>query len=355
MSNDGNSEASLRRRANITDLARHAGVSTATVDRVLNRRGGVRLPTVHRVLGAADRLGYLLPPELLSSYRPEPMRLAFVLPVGANRYLQLLAETIARSNDEMMPFNVECHADLITGFNPQALADRLRELAPHYDGVAFMALEHPLVREAVAALHAQGVFVLTLISDLSNSHRSAFVGMDNRSAGRTAGLLLGRFIGAADPSGNKVAMFAGSLSYRGHEEREMGFRHILAESFPALEVIGLREGHDDPASNYRQAKALVEQYPDLVGIYNVGGASEGIARALREARRPRRVVFIGHGLTAETRALLIDGTTDAIINVAPETLMRSAARIFCNLRDDRAALSGIDPIPIGVFLRENLP
>jgi LacI family transcriptional regulator len=287
------------------------------------------------------------------------MRLAFVLPQGANRYLQMMAETISQSAEEMQPYNVECHVDLVTSFNPKALADRLLSLGNDYDGVAFMALEHPLVREAVATLHAEGIFVLTLISDLSNSPRAAFVGMDNRSAGRTAGLLLGRFIGTTDASSNKVAMFAGSLSYRGHEEREMGFRHILAESFPELEVIGLREGQDDPASNYVLARALLDQHPDLVGIYNVGGASEGIARALAEARiigrRPRRVAFIGHGLTRETRAALVDGAIDAIINVPPEMLMRCAARIFCNLRDGRLPASGIDAIPIGIFLRENLP
>src|SRR6201996_1595999 len=297
-----------RRKANISDLARDAGVSTATVDRVLNRRGGVRLPTVHRVLNAAERLGYELPPGLLTGYQPRPMRLAFVLPQGANRYLQLMAETISHSAEEMQPYNVECHADLVTSFNPKALADRLLSLGEEYDGVAFMALEHPLVREAVATLHADGVFVLTLISDLSNSPRAAFVGMDNRSAGRTAGLLLGRFIGAADPSGDKVAMFAGSLSYRGHEEREMGFRHILAENFPELEVIGLREGQDDPELNYALAKGLLDQHPDLVGIYNVGGASEGIAQALAEARQSRPIAYIGHGLTPETRAHLVDGS-----------------------------------------------
>jgi len=86
-------DISFRRKANISDLARDAGVSTATVDRVLNRRGGVRLPTVHRVLNAADRLGYELPPGLLAGYQPRPMRLAFVLPQGANRYLQMMAET----------------------------------------------------------------------------------------------------------------------------------------------------------------------------------------------------------------------------------------------------------------------
>jgi LacI family transcriptional regulator len=354
MTTDDTSEL-LRRKTNIGDLAKEAGVSTATVDRVINRRGGVRLPTVHRVLNAAERLGYQLPTDILANTRPEPMRLAFVLPMGANRYLQMLAETIGRSAEEMKPLNVECQVDLVTSFNPKALADRLNSLAGEFDGVAFMALEHPLVREAVAALDAEDMFVLTLISDLSNSARAAFVGMDNRAAGRTAGLLLGRFIGAPDEAHNKVAMFAGSLSYRGHEEREMGFRHILAESFPWLEVIGLREGRDDPASNFLQAQTLLQQNPDLIGIYNVGGASEGIARALVQAKRERRVAFIGHGLTRETRTLLVDGHIDAIINVAPETLMRSAVRIFCNLRDGRPSASGVDPIPIGIFLSENLP
>ena len=218
---------------------------------MLNRRGGVRLPTIYRVLSAAGRLGYQLPPDLLAGYQPPPMRLAFVLPEGANRYLQMMAQTVSQSAEEMKPHNVDCRPALVTSFNPKALADRLRSLASDYDGVAFMALEHPLVREAAAALHADGVHVLTLISDLSKSARTAFVGMDNRAAGRTAGLLLGRFIGAAHPSGTKVAMFAGSLSYRGHEEREMGFGDILAENFPTLEVIGLREGQDDPERNYQ--------------------------------------------------------------------------------------------------------
>src|SRR5437868_3385420 len=99
MSSDDTSDLTLRRKANISDLARDAGVSTATVDRVINRRGGVRLPTIHRVISAADRLGYQLPPDILANHQPEPMRLAFVLPMGANRYLQMLADTVGRSGE----------------------------------------------------------------------------------------------------------------------------------------------------------------------------------------------------------------------------------------------------------------
>jgi LacI family transcriptional regulator len=348
-------EAPERQRIGIDDVARTAGVSTATVDRVLHQRGGVRQATAHRVLNVAVELGYLPQADLLASLQPRPMRLAFVLPAGTNRYLRLFADTINAPGDEVAASNVICRCHTIEGFNPKALAARLLLLGREHDGVAFMALEHPLVREAVHALHERGVFVLTLISDIANTPRATFVGMDNRAAGRTAGLLLGRFIGSAPQPSGKVAIFAGSLSYRGHEEREMGFRHIVAESFPWLEVVGLREGHDDPDNNYRQTQQLLSQHPDIVGIYNVGGASEGIVRALKEVRRAHQVAFVGHGLTPETRALLVDGSMDALINVTPHALMRNAVRIFNNLRDRRPVESGVEPIPIGIVLRENLP
>jgi LacI family transcriptional regulator len=340
-------------RPRIDDVARAAGVSTATVDRVLNQRSGVRSATAHRVLSVAGQLGYLPQRDLYASLRPKPMQLSFVLPTGTNRYLHMLGDTINRAADTLAPFNVRCRCLTTEGFDPQA--SRLLRLARNSDGVAFMPLEHPVVREAVNTLHERGVPTVTLISDMTNSPRAAFVGMDNRAAGRSAGLLLGRFIGARAQRDCKVALFAGSLAYRGHEEREMGFQHLLTETFPAIHVVALREGHDDALSNYRLARQLLQQHPDLAGIYNVGGASEGVARALAEAGRTHEVVFIGHGLTTETRTLLIDGSMDAVINVFPQTLVHNSVRVFSNLRDGQPPLTGVEPVRISIVLRENLP
>ena len=99
-----------------------------------------------------------------------------------------------------------------------------------------------MVRETVAALHAKGKSVVTIVSDISNSSRIAYVGLDNRAVGRTAAYLLGRFAG---PARGSVALIAASRTYRAHEEREMGFLSLIAESFPDLKVVSLREGHDD--------------------------------------------------------------------------------------------------------------
>lgn len=339
-------------RINITDVARHAGVSTATVDRVLNQRPGVRPNTAQRVLRSATALGYLPQEDLHKALRPQAMRLTFMLPGGTNRFLNMLGDHVQIAKDQLEHFNVQCRTHFFEGFDPQGLVKDLLRAGKRSDGIAVMALEHPLVREAVNTLADQGVHVITLISDLSSSRRAAYVGLDNRAAGRSAGLLLGRFIGART---GKVAMIAGSRHYRGHEEREMGFQHILEEKFPGLQVVGLREGHDDADTNYRQTRQLLEQYRDLVGIYNIGGASDGVARALKEARRDQNVAFIGHGLTPDTRALLVDGSLDAILNQNMHSTVLNTVRIFANLREGRDAMAGVEPMQISIVLNENLP
>jgi LacI family transcriptional regulator len=193
---------------------------------------------------------------------------------------------------------------------------------------------------------------VTLISDIANTRRIAYVGLDNRSAGRTAGYLIARFIRSVPA---QVAMIAGSLSYRGHEEREMGFLHVMRELFPELAVVGLREGRDDAATNYRLVRGLLEQHADLLGLYNIGGASDGVGRALKEAGREHDVVFVGHGLTSDTRVMLIDGTMDAVITQYPHTTVMNCVRVFANLRDGRDVMTGVEPVRISIVLRDNLP
>ena len=336
----------------VEDVARLAGVSTATVDRVLHRRPGVRAITVQKVLRAAAELDYMPAEELQAAMIPKPMRLLFLLPAGTNRFLSMLGQLIANSEARLASFNVRCQVETIKSFNAELLARRLLSCRDKVDGVAFMALEHPAVREAVNSLCERGVPTVTLISDILNARRAAYVGLDNRSAGRTAGYLIARFIGNRPA---KVAMIAGSLSYRAHEEREMGFLHLFEELFPAIKVVGLREGQDDAERNYRQTRMLLGQHPDLAGIYNIGGGADGVAKALKEMHRERDVVFVGHGLTPDTRSLLIDGSMDAVITQNPVNTLMSCVSIFNNLRAGRSAEHGVELPRSEIIFRENIP
>ena len=252
------------------------------------------------------------------------LRLDFVLPMGTNAFIKMLQQQLQLQGAARPDLDVEIHS--IEGFNPDTLARTLQELRGRTQGVGVIALDHPTVREAIRALSASGVKVVTLASDILHVPRVAYVGIDNRAAGRLAGYVLGRFLGTAEPK--KVALFAGSLSYRGHEEREMGFRHILSEEFPNLQIVELREMKDDREKAFVEATNLLERYADLAGIYNIGAGNQGIARALTDTKRAGSVVFVGHEATEGNKALLLDGTLDAVIDQNPRVEAREALNIL---------------------------
>ena len=335
-------------RQTIVDIARAAQVSTATVDRVLNERPGVRGATRARVLAAARAIGYLPESEPAPAHRP--VRLDFILQSGPNTFMDLLAEHLAGLGAARTAV-ADLRVHRVDGFSPEALASSLRELRGASGGIGIIALDHPVVREAIRETAAAGTPVLTMVSDIAHAPRIAYVGIDNRNAGRLAGHLLGRFVPG---SAGEVALFAGSLSYRGHEEREMGFRHVLADEFPKLQIVELREVRDDLDRSYREARRLLAARPELRGIYNIGAGNRGIARALDEAGRGDKVVFIGHELTPHTRRFLLANTMDAVIDQNPRVEAREAIDRLL-----RAARGEAEPEPVAIrihaIFRENLP
>ncbi len=338
-------------RATIVEIARVAGVSTATVDRTLNNRPGVKARTRSQVIDAAVRLGYL--PDHRAGAVPVAGRRAaidFVLPGGTNTFLKVLADHIAALGEARQD-EAEIRIHRIDDFDPEALASTLSGLKGRTDAIGVLPLDHPLVREAIRDVVGSGVPVLTMVTNISNVPRLGYVGIDNRAAGRLAGYLLGRLIRAP---GGEVALFAGSLSYRGHEEREMGFRHILAEEYPELKVVELREVRDDAERAYAEAKTLLAAYPRLAGLYNIGGGNRGIARALEEAGRAGDVTFVCHELTEFTRRLLVTGTVDAVIDQNPRVEARDAVdRLVAVARG--APPPALPPIRIQAIFKENIP
>lgn len=332
-------------RARLRDIAARAGVSLATVDRVVNRRKGVKERTREKVLGVARDLGYLSDSETALYGTARPMNIVVLLPAGSNPYLRLLGDRLrarVERSSQTDPF-LRCY--FIDSFDAEALAAALRRNTAWADGIAFFAIEHPVVREAAAEIAATGTRLVTIVSDLGSLPHVPHVGLDNRAVGRTAGLLISRL--TRQDSGS-VALVAGSRHYRAHSEREAGFLSIQEELFPHLRVVGMREGHDDAGQNYRHTLALLEQAPDLVGIYNVGGSSGGITRALQECRRDS-VIFIGHGLTPDTRHAVLDGTMDVIFDQDPDALLDRA------LNSLAAPSEPIRPLRLDIYFRENLP
>lgn len=295
----------IRSRPKVDEIARLAGVSKATVDRVLNNRPGVQEHTRAHVTAIAATLADS-PVEFASHTK---VRLDFVLPGGNNPFIADLARHLERQVTARQDVDLEIHR--LTGIEPEEIAGKLFTLRSGCQGVGLIGLDSPAVREALRQQIAAGVSVLTLVSDISHVGRISYVGIDNRASGRLAGYLIGRFLPV---SKGKIALVPGALAYRGHEEREAGFRHVMDERFPDFEIIAVREVRESADRAYAEVKSILADHPDLLAIYCIGAGHEGIARALEETKRSKSVVFVGHDLTDDTRRYLLNGTMDAVID-----------------------------------------
>ncbi len=75
----------------LKDIAREAGVSVATLDRVLHGRAGVREDTARRVRETIDRHGFRPSAAAAELARGRSSRFAFVMPEGSNVFMQAIA------------------------------------------------------------------------------------------------------------------------------------------------------------------------------------------------------------------------------------------------------------------------
>jgi LacI family transcriptional regulator len=345
-------EASLVGRARLEDVARLAGVSVATVDRVVNRREGVREKTIARVEAAVAKLGYRADPAAARLARNRSFRFVFILPTGANSFMSLLAEQVERTADWLAGERAFIDILRVDVFDADALADALEAVSPAYHGVATVALDHPRVRAAIDDLAERGIPVVTLVSDVPSSRRLHYVGIDNPAAGRTAATLMGRFLGGRKGA---VGIVAGSLALRDHAERQFGFHQVLSSEYPDLVALPAVEGRDDSECTRAVTAELLAQRTDLVGIYNVGAGNRGIAAALEASGRGEDIVWIAHELTVHSRRLLVRGLVDAIISQDPGHEARAAGRVLLSISCGEPILPEEARIRIDIFLRDNLP
>lgn len=340
-------------RPTVNDIAREAGVSLATVDRVLNARPGVREKTIRAVNEAIGRLGYVRDVAAANLARQRSYRMAFVLPDTQSQFVETLVEALETASVASAGLRTEVVARRFPAEDPHALAALLLDLpAQDVAGVALMAPETPIVRDAIRVLHQKGLAVVALVSDLPNTERDHFVGIDNRAAGRTAAVLMGRFL-RAGPA--EVMVLAQSMLLRESIERRLGFDEVMLRDFPQITALPTLESHGSPQVLRQVVTEMLRNAPGVGGIYLLGSGHRALAAVLDELQLTGRAVIVGHELTPYADAALRAGTMDAVITQNVGHLVRSALRVL-RAKTDRTPIDpGQEQIRIEIVIRENLP
>ncbi len=340
-------------RPTVNDIAKAAGVSLATVDRVLNDRPGVRDKTVRAVHEAIDKLGYVRDLAAANLARSRTYKMAFVLPDTESQFVQTLIDALAEANRMAVTSRTEIALRRFPAEDPHALAAILTGLAgDEFSGVAVMAPETPIVRDAIRTLRQSGMAVVALISDLPNTERDHFVGIDNVAAGRSAGVLMGRFIGRG---AGRVIVIGQSMLLRESIERRFGFDQVMLRDFPQVEVLQTLESHGRPQLLRQVLQETLAHAADVKGIYLLGSGHRALSMALDDMGLTGRFVVVGHELTPHARSALESGSMDVVITQNVGHVIRSALRILRAKTDRMPIDPGQEQIRIEIVIRENLP
>ena len=300
-------------RPTIADLARAAGVSVATVNRILGGSASVRPATIQRVQDAAGEIGFY-GVGAIGARKKEAMphyRLAFLLQQSHRDLYQMIAQKIREAARQRRDEEVESVIEFADRLEPERIAARLMTLGDDCDAVAVIAADHPLIGQAIHALKAQGKPAVTYITDQSAPDRAGYVGTDNWKLGRTAAW----FIAKTTHRPGRVVVFIGNHRYQCQDIADASFRSYLRENAKYLTVEDSLPTHEEPKEAYRIVSRLLKDMDDLVGIYVVGGGISGVLRALREAPEEKRrsISLICRDIGPETRRGLAEGLITAAL------------------------------------------
>ncbi len=342
----------VSRRPTITDLAQSAGVSVATVDRVLNQRHPVREETTRRVLRAAEDIGFHATALIRQRLSPDaPQRtFGFVLQKQTHFFYQTLAAALREAVHATPGVRGHALIAFAAELTPAATTEKLAAIGADADVVAVVSVDHPSVNQTVEDLRRRGVPTFGLLTGLTTPDWAGYVGIDNRKAGRLAAWTIARTAKAP----GEVGILVGSHRYLGHEMREIGFRSYFREHAPSFRVLDAVVNLEEPRIAYEATLDLLKKHPSLVGICVAGGGMEGVISALRDERRAGMLSVVVNELTPDTRAALTDDIVTLVIGTPVQALARRVVNSMLHAVDGGGNGTPIQTLlPFEIFTSEN--
>ena len=330
-------------RYKVREIAQQAGLSEATVDRVLNDRPGVRANTRAEVAQAIADLDKQRAQLRLNGRR----FLVDVVMQTPHRFSDAFRAAVEAELPAFAPAMLRARFHLWESGSTAQMADVLARIRGSH-GVVLKAQDAPEVVEAVDRLVGAGVPVVTYATDVPTSARCGYVGIDNHGAGVTAAYLMNQWLGTA-PSGVLITL-SGAV-FRGEGEREVGFRTALRGSGRDIVEVSDSDGIDDV--NERLVLDALERHPGVEAVYSAGGGNAATVAAFDEIGRACRV-FIAHDLDADNRRLLRDGRISVVLHNDLRADARLAMRLILQSHG-ALPLEPARPAPIQVVTPYNLP
>jgi ribose transport system substrate-binding protein len=142
----------------------------------------------------------------------------------------------------------------------------------------------------------------------------SYIGSDNVEGGRISARGLAKAIGGK----GSVYINSTNPNVSSVEGREQGFKEVMAKEFPNIKVLGPDYNLDDQNKATQQTAAILEQHPDLAGVFGTNVFSaQGAGAAVVNAGLGGKVQVVAYDATKAAIESLNKGDVSLVLAQKP--------------------------------------
>ncbi|MED4080134.1 substrate-binding domain-containing protein [Halalkalibacterium halodurans] len=182
-------------------------------------------------------------------------------------------------------------------------------IAKNPAGIAISAIDPVELTDTINKAVDAGIPIVLFDSGAPDSHAHSFLGTNNYNAGMNAAYKMAELLEGE----GEVAVIT-LPNQLNHQERTTGFKETLEAEFPAIEVVAVEDGRGDSLHSRRVAHQLLEDYPNLAGIFATeANGGVGVGDAVRLESRAGEIQIISFDTDKGTLDLVDEGIISATL------------------------------------------
>src|SRR5512146_3253514 len=259
----------MGKKPTIIDIAKAAGVSTATVSRALHNHENVTDKTKTRVLQVAKKIGFKpnLAARYLSSKRS--LRISVNTLLGTTSFWSDVRTGIEEERQSLDLKNVQIEYRTYPQLGDGEFAAFEEAMAAAVDGIISFPSNPDSMKPLMRWAGRENIPVVYVATDAPGTGRLAVVQVDTFASGSLAADLMGRLV--RRPGKIAVTLFRAAITE--HAEKYKAFRDTISRLYPTLSVLEPIEDYDVDNISYEKTRNVIDSHPDLIGIYVTTEAS----------------------------------------------------------------------------------
>lgn len=342
-------------RIRIKDIARMAGVSVGTVDRVLHSRPGVSPASREKVNEILQRLNYH--PNMYASALASNKKYSFacLLPAhGEGEYWDDVEKGMYQAVSAFSDFHISLEPFFYDQYEPGSFVNEGRRmLASAPDGVILSPAIEEETSCLVSELRCSDIPYIFIDSNIPTMTPLSFYGQHAWKSGYFAARILHLL---AHGSGETVLfrqIYEGRLGSNQQLHREEGFYEYMAKCCPGMKMWKLNLYAKQPEQDEKLLDEFFDEHPDV----NCGITFNSKAYIVGEymlAHGRKDFHLMGYDLLRRNVDCLKAGTIDFIIAQQPAVQGYNSIECLCNHLILKKKVNDCNYMPINLISTDNI-